>query len=111
MLHPKKTGITQINYGINYLGTFVKPYRLYILSKTARRMKRKIAGLRQCTDMELLRAGINSYLGYLKHLKCGKIKRKWMGDNEFLFDHGYFNEDYSKFILNTEEQLSTKIKI
>ena len=108
VLHPKKTGITQVSYGINYLGVFVKPYRLYIHNKTARRMKRKIAAFRQCTDTGLLRSCINSYLGYLKHLKCGKLKRKWMEGNKYLSGHGYFTDDYSKFILNTEKQIGNR---
>lgn len=109
VLHPKKTSIMRVSYGINYLGVFVKPYRFYISNKTAKRMKRKIAGLRQCADIELLRAGINSYLGYMKHLKCKKLKQKLVESNKYLLKYGYFHEDYSKYILNTERQLKTTI--
>lgn len=98
-LHPKKTVVADVRYGISYLGIFVKPYRLYIDNKTLRRIKRKTNLLHLCTNAELLRASVNSYLGYLKHLKCTKIKKALFEGKEYLKKFGEFDWGYSKFEL------------
>lgn len=99
-LHPKKCKIVKCCYGLSFLGIFVKPHRLYISNRTKKRIFRKSAALLNCRDAEKLRAGINSYLGYLKHFKCGKIKERLFGGNPRLEQLGEFTVHYGKFCLH-----------
>ena len=98
-LHPKKSKIVRCCYGIDFLGVFVKPHRRYINNRTKKRIFRKSVPLFNCTDTEKLRAGINSYLGYMKHFKCGKIKERLFGGKPQLELLGEFIGHYSKFSL------------
>lgn len=98
-LHPKKSKIVRCCIGIDFLGIFVKPHRRYINNRTKRRIFRKSGPLLQCMDAEKLRAGINSYLGYMKHFKCGKIKERLFSGKSQLALLGEFIEHYSKFCL------------
>nr|WP_294483227.1 hypothetical protein [uncultured Bacteroides sp.] len=98
-LHPKKSKIVRCCIGIDFLGIFVKPHRRYISNRTKRRIFRKSVPLLQCMDVEKLRAGINSYLGYMKHFKCGKIKERLFSGKSQLALLGEFIEHYSKFCL------------
>lgn len=98
-LHPKKSKIVKCCYGLDFLGVFVKPHRRYINSRTKKRILRKSAFLLNCTDAEKLRAGINSYLGYMKHFKCGKIKERLFAGKPQLELPGKFIGYYDKFCL------------
>lgn len=102
-LHPKKSKIVRCCYGIDFLGVFVKPHRRYINNRTKKRIFRKSVPLFNCTDTEKLRAGINSYLGYMKHFKCGKIKERLFGGKPQLELLGEFIGHYSKFSLPQPE--------
>ena len=102
-LHPKKSKIVRCCYGIDFLGVFVKPHRSYINNRTKKRIFRKSVPLFNCTDTEKLRAGINSYLGYMKHFKCGKIKERLFGGKPQLELLGEFIGHYSKFSLPQPE--------
>lgn len=102
-LHPKKSKIVRCCYGIDFLGVFVKPHRRYINNRTKKRIFRKSVPLFNCTDTEKLRAGINSYLGYMKHFKCGKIKERLFGGKPQLELLGEFIGHYSKFSLSQPE--------
>lgn len=100
-LHPKKSKIIKCNYGFDFLGAFVKPYRRYVSNRTKKRVFRKASALIHYTDAELLRAIINSYLGYMKHFKCGKMKEQlFAGKLELL---GEFTGYYDKYCLRVPE--------
>lgn len=99
VLHPKKTVIENAFYGITYLGAYVKPYRSYLDNKTRRRIFRKIDAFYQITDKNRLLAGINSYLGYMKHFKSRKMKEKLFAHKEYWKPFGTFETAYSKFVL------------
>lgn len=98
-LHPKKCKIVRCCYGMDFLGVFVKPHRRYISNKTKKRIFRKSTSLLNGTDAEKLRAGINSYLGYMKHFKCGNIKERLFGGRSQLEQLGEFVGHYDKFCL------------
>lgn len=98
-LHPKKCKIVKCCYGIDFLGVFVKPHRLYISNRTKKRIFSKSAVLLNCKDAEKLQSGVNSYLGYMKHFKCGRIKERLFGGKSQLKPLGEFAGHYGKFKL------------
>ena len=100
VLHPQKTKIERMAYGITYLGIYVKPHRVYLDNKTLKRVTRKVGMVLRMTDEKLLQSSVNSYLGYMKHFKCGKIKQRLFAGKPHLEHFGTFTGYYDKFCLH-----------
>ena len=60
--------------GVEFLGSFVKPYRDYISNKTLERIINNIQTM-DLRDVRHVEASINSYLGVLSHSSTYNIKR------------------------------------
>lgn len=93
-----KTIIKHYKYGIEFLGSYIKPYRNYISNNCLKRIKK------QCFDIENniikknnLSASINSFLGVLSHYKTFNIKKKIFRN---FYKFGYFSYQYNKFYLH-----------
>lgn len=99
VLHPRKTVIKRAEYGISYLGTYVKMYRTYLDNKTLKRINRKSRSMNQITDGKQLLSRVNSYLGYMKHFKCGNVKKRLFEGVSNLERLGSFTPYYGKFCL------------
>ena len=65
-LHMGKLHIQEIHSGVEFLGTFVKPYRDYVSNKTLERMTKKIQEIDLRNEEKAVRT-IDSYLGILSH--------------------------------------------
>ena len=89
-LHPDKVYIQEANKGIPVVGSVIKPGRIYVSNRTVNSMKQKIAQTeRYCSAilrhgitmsraerLEHLVAGLNSYLGIVKHSASRNLKMK-----------------------------------
>ena len=74
-LHMGKLHIQEIHRGVEFLGTFVKPYRDYVSNKTLERIKGRL----QQTDLrngEAANRTICSYLGILSHTASYNLRRE-----------------------------------
>jgi hypothetical protein len=65
-LHMGKLHIQEVHSGIEFLGSFVKPYRDYVSNKTLKRMTKKIKEIDLRNEDKAVRT-IDSYLGILSH--------------------------------------------
>ena len=65
-LHMGKLHIQEIHSGVEFLGSFVKPYRDYVSNKTLGRMTKKIQEIDLRNEEKAVRT-IDSYLGILSH--------------------------------------------
>ena len=77
-INPAKTKIYESTKGVDFLGGFVKPRRIYISNQSLRRMKGqmvKLGGLGQDDAF----ASINSFLGTLSHFKTFNIRKHLVG--------------------------------
>ena len=74
-LHMGKLHIQEIHRGVEFLGTFVKPYRDYVNNKTLERIKGRVQqiDLRNC---EAANRTICSYLGILSHTASYNLRRE-----------------------------------
>ncbi len=63
-LNPSKTKHNKLQYGLNFVGYYVKPFSIYIRNCTKHRAKR-------ATE----RASINSYYGMFRHINCYNLRR------------------------------------
>ena len=89
-LHPDKVYIQEAHKGIPVVGSVIKPGRIYVSNRTVNSMKQKIAQTeRYCSAilrhgitmsraerLEHLVAGLNSYLGIVKHTASRNLKLK-----------------------------------
>ena len=65
-LHMGKLHIQETHSGVEFLGSFVKPYRDYVSNKTLERMTKKIQEIDLRNEDKAVRT-IDSYLGILSH--------------------------------------------
>lgn len=90
-----KTTITNVKYGVEFLGAYVKPYRTYISNASLRRIKTK---LNKIGNKPNFLNSINSYLGIFKHYSSFKLRKELFSKIPNIENKGYFNTDYTKFI-------------
>jgi hypothetical protein len=84
-VHPKKIYLQHYVKGVGFLGTFIKPWRIYIGKKTKENFYVKIRewnefvknnGLPGEKDASRLIACVNSYLGIMKHYNTSILRKK-----------------------------------
>ena len=84
-LHPKKIYLQHYSKGVQFLGAIIKPYRIYVSSRTKGNFYRSINkwntkintvnGLTK-EDKAEFQCTVNSYLGIMKHYKTGNLRSK-----------------------------------
>jgi len=114
-LHMGKLEVSEIHRGVEFLGVFIKPWRIYTSNKTMARIHQNLHMLLNPTTQKMdaalthplnSRRGrrvsvekrlrtVNSYLGILSHTASYNIRRKLFFRKEFL-QLGVFNEDMTK---------------
>lgn len=94
-LHMGKLIVTDIKYGVEFLGAFVKPYRTYASNDCLRRMERNIRNMSTKDDDGVYRS-VNSFLGVLSHHKTYRIRRMMFLRGKFL-KISTFNRDMTLF--------------
>ncbi|WP_337050853.1 reverse transcriptase domain-containing protein, partial [Elizabethkingia meningoseptica] len=81
-LHPKKIYLQHYSKGFQFLGTYIKPHRIYIGKRTARNFKKRIEYYKQVmvnrdlsfNELEEFRSVLNSYLGMLSHYSTYRLR-------------------------------------
>ena len=113
-MHPRKFYLQHYKKGVQFLGVYIKPYRIYIGKRSKSNFYNKIEywnglnGNENCKiDNEskfLLRAQVNSYLGLMKHYNTYKLRRKYIGLLNMSAKNSFFtcNEELNKMILLNE---------
>lgn len=94
-LHMGKLIVTDIKYGVEFLGAFVKPYRTYASNDCLRRMERNIRNM-STKDNDAVYRSVNSFLGVLSHHKTYRIRRRLFLRGKFL-KISTFNRDMTLF--------------
>jgi hypothetical protein len=105
-LHPLKVYLQHYSKGVQFLGSYIKPNRIYVAERTKKNLKKSVRHWNKFLlehkpekkDLMLMRACINSYLGIMQHFKSFRIRKKilWKRNNEFL-KYGYLSENIKKF--------------
>ncbi len=94
-LHEKKIYLQHFSKGVKFLGTFIKPYRVYIENRSKGNFYNKI---RECNlllkkhenklskkQVESVIASMNSYLGLLGHYQTNKLRKKVLNNISVYF--------------------------
>ena len=108
-LHPRKTYLQHFKKGVCFLGTFVKPHRIYIGTPTKKNfyamagewnlIARKNQGISDEEAKKFI-SGVNSYLGLMKHYNTFKLRGKTAQSfNDEIFKSIVFSEKFEKAIV------------
>lgn len=90
-LHMGKLSVSDVKYGTEFLGAFVKPYRTYASNVCLCRMNRNIARM-STNDSGAVYRSVNSLLGVLGHHRTYRIRRRMFLRRKFL-STATFNND------------------
>ena len=96
-----KTKICHYSKGVEFLGSFVKPYRKYMSNQSLRRVRKKIFE-KENNDWKCkvsIECSINSYLGCFRHNSSYNIRKEMFSHMYKLNKIGIFNKDMTKFYL------------
>ena len=108
-LHSKKIYLQHFSKGVPFLGTVIKPYRIYIRNQTKGNFYKKIRHWnnffkkeRNLTkeDFGKFLASMNSYLGIMGQYNTYKLRKKMLTENlsAYFRDYVYLSNNYSKLV-------------
>ena len=89
-----KLKISEVNHGVEFLGSYIRPWRTYVSRKTLVRIEKKVKEI-DCSKPSKALRSVNSYLGILHHTSSYRIRRKLFLKSEFL-KIGIFDRDMTK---------------
>jgi len=105
-LHPRKMFLQHYAKGVAFLGTYIKPNRIYIGNRTKNNFFRTVQetdNLLSNTEVSKtllfkVRASINSYLGIMRHYNTYKLRKKILlsGKHQF-FQYGFLSNRLKKY--------------
>ncbi len=95
-LHPDKTMIKNVEYGIEFLGVYVKPFREYVRNRTKWRIAHSVNCLGSVHGKRL-ECSVNSYLGILAHYKSYNLRKMIFCRNDCLLTRGTFDVPLTKY--------------
>ncbi len=95
-LHHNKVRIYDAYQGVEFLGAYIKPHRVYISSRSLKRIKHNMANLHRM-GVQRMQASLNSCLGVLSHYDCFCLRRVMLGNLGNLNSVGRFNSDWLVF--------------
>jgi hypothetical protein len=108
-LHPKKIYLQHYSKGVKFLGTVIKPNRIYIAARTkgnfynAIEKQNKIINAQNITKAykDAFLSSMNSYLGIMKHYKSYKLRKNMIlkSLSVYWFNHVYLSGGITKFVL------------
>ncbi len=97
-LHPHKIYLQHYSKGVKYLGTVIKPNRIYIANRTKGNFYNAITQLNKIVrdhkptteEIAAFQSSMNSYLGIMKHYKTYKLRRSTIRNNLSVSWSNYF---------------------
>ena len=108
-LHPKKIYLQHYSKGVQFLGTVIKPNRIYIANRTKGNFYNAIEKQNKVIqdhkpskeDKAAFLSSMNSYLGIMKHYKSYKLRKRMIFKrlSAYWFNHVYLSGGVAKFVL------------
>ncbi len=106
-LHPDKVYLQHYGKGVKYLGSVIKPHKIYIANRTkgnfynALETQNKIARDHKPTkeEQQAFQSSMNSYLGIMKHYKTYRLRRDMIFKNlsGWWWNYFYLSGGIAKF--------------
>jgi hypothetical protein len=117
-LHPKKIYLQHYTKGVQFLGTVIKPNRIYIANRTkgnfyeAIEKQNKLANTRKPNKEEkkAFLSSMNSYLGIMKHYRTFNLRKRMLFKNisPWWWNYAYLPDGIGKFVLKRRESSKDK---
>jgi hypothetical protein len=117
-LHPKKIYLQHYSKGVKFLGTVIKPNRIYSANRTkgnfylAIQKQNEVVKLRKPIkeDIDRFLSSMNSYLGILIHYKTYRVRKIIISKNisKEWYKYVYLDEGFSKFSRCKENEKNKK---
>ncbi len=111
-LHPKKIYLQHYSKGVQFLGTIIKPHRIYIANRTkgnfynAIEKQSRIARDHKPSKEEqaAFLSSVNSYLGIMKHYKTYNLRKRMINKNlsAWWWNYAFSTGGLSKFVLKSK---------
>lgn len=98
-LHMGKVRICRASHGVDFLGAYIKPFRIYISKDSLERVRQNLSEM-DFSNREAVCRSVNSYLGLMTHTASYNLRRKLFFRKEFL-RIGTFDDSMKKFTLKT----------
>lgn len=78
-----KVRLCRASHGVEFLGAYIKPYRIYVSKDTLERIQQNLKEL-DFSDPEKVQKTVNSYLGIMSQTASYNLRRKLFFRPEFL---------------------------
>ena len=108
-LHPRKKYLQHHSKGVPFLGTVIKPNRIYIGNRIKSNFYQSIVAHNRIAndhrptkeDQLKFQSSMNSYLGILGHYNTYRLRKKmlWKYLSPYWWNLGYLSGGYAKFVL------------
>ena len=95
-LSERKTRISAVRHGVEFLGAFVKPFRTYVSGRTLQRIRRHVNSVTARMRPARAQAIVNSSLGVLSHYESFCVRRVLVAKSR-LGELGRVSEDGLRF--------------
>ena len=111
-LHPKKIYLQHLFKGVNFLGTVIKPYRIYIRDHIKGNFYQKIQYWNNLLiekqyhftgrEVKQFLSSVNSYLGIMKHYNTYNLRKKMLTQNlsVHFWNYFYISNNYGRIAKN-----------
>ena len=112
-LHPNKIYIQEVNKGLEFLGTIIKPNRKYVKGSTKGNFYEKLKFFDKYLeknenidiyDLRYIQSVINSFIGYFMKCNSFNLRKKMLSKENIPNIYKYFvvNLNYSKIVLGKD---------
>lgn len=105
-LHPDKICLCNVSDGVAFLGSYLKPFRRYVLKKTVARIRVKMKRMNECpTEFFLDKrqrfgalSSVNSYMGIFSQARAYNLRCRLLR-HAVLFRYCYATSFYRKLVM------------
>lgn len=94
--HDGKLNVTTARHGVEFLGAWLKPHRIYATRGAVGRMLDKLRVL-AASDRTKWEASLNSFCGVLSHGANYRLRRRLMLAEPAFTTYGVFNMEYKRY--------------
>lgn len=95
-LHMGKLEISEVHRGVEFLGSYILPWRTYVSNHSLRRIEKKVADIDYGKPWVASRS-INSYLGIFQHTASYNVRKRLIVNRQSL-RIGVFDDGLTKFV-------------
>jgi len=114
-LHPLKIYLQHYSKGVSFLGSVIKPHRIYVRNRTKGNFYQKIQKWNDAFKAKNYKfspgewrqflAMVNSYLGTLKHFRTYKLRKKMLLSDlsAYFWNFVYISNNYGKLTMKRQD--------